>query len=204
MRRRLRNWFGPSRAEVWRQLSEEIGGTFSEERWGKGAKVEVTHGEWTLTLDTYVVSTGKTTTVYTRMRAPYVNRGDFRFTIYRRSVFSALATRLGMQDIEIGYEQFDADFVIKGTDETRVKRLFKSARLRELIAAQKTLRLSVKDDEGWFGRTFPDGVDQLEFVVVGVVTDLDRLKGIFDLFAETLDELCRMGAAYKRAPKFPG
>jgi hypothetical protein len=203
MPRKRRNWFGPSRTEVWRQLSDEIGGTFTSGGAWKRDTVEVSHGEWTLTLDKYVVSTGKTTTTYTRMRAPYVNLGEFRFTIYRRSVFSRLGTRLGMQDIEVGFPQFDEDFVIKGTDEARVRRLFRNARLRELIAAQPAIRLSVRDDEGWFGRTFPDGVDQLEFLVVGVITDIERLKGIFDLFAETLDELCRMGAAYKRAPTMP-
>ena len=56
----------------------------------------------------------------------------------------------------------------------------------------------MKDDEGWFGSTFPDGVDELHFAVTGVIKDIDRLKLIFDLFAETLDQLTRMGAADAR------
>jgi hypothetical protein len=58
----------------------------------------------------------------------------------------------------------------------------------------------VKDDEGWFGPRFPDGVDELSFTVRGVVKDLDRLKEMYELFAEALDELCRIGAAYDTAP----
>jgi len=29
---------------------------------------------------------------------------------------------------------------------------------------------------------------------------VDRLKQLFDLFAETLDELCRLGSAYEKNP----
>jgi hypothetical protein len=57
----------------------------------------------------------------------------------------------------------------------------------------------VKDDEGWFGTKFPDGVDELHFAVAGVIKDIDRLKGLYDLFAETLDELCPPGRGERRA-----
>ena len=55
-------------------------------------------------------------------------------------------------------------------------------------------------DEGWFGTDFPDGVDELHFLVSGVIKDIAHLKSLFDLFAVTLDQLCRMGSAYKRDP----
>jgi hypothetical protein len=165
----------------------------------KGDKVIADHGEWTVTLDTYTVSTGKVTVVYTRMRAPYVNPGDFRFTVYRESICSDIGKFFGMQDIEIGDAPFDDGFIVKSTDESRVRELLANPRIRELIAQQKDIQFSVKDDEGWFGSTFPDGVDELHFTVVGVIKDIDRLKLLFDLFAETLDRLTRMGAAETRA-----
>ncbi len=149
---------------------------------------------------TYTVSNGKTTIVFTRMRAPYVNPGGFRFTVYRKTVFSAVGKWLGMQDIEVHDELFDRDFIIKGTDEDKVRALFANARIRELIAAQKHIHFEVKDDEGWFGATFPEGVDELAFVVVGVIKDVERLKLLYELFAETLEQLCRIGAAYEQEP----
>jgi hypothetical protein len=36
--------------------------------------------------------------------------------------------------------------------------------------------------------------------VTGVIKNVDRLKLLYDLFSETLDELCRMGAAYEKNP----
>jgi len=193
----LRRLFGPSKAEIWRQLSEQIGGRYTESRFLKGDRVEAAHDEWTVTLDNFAVSTGKVTVVYTRMRAPYVNPAGFRFTVYRKGLFSGVGKLLGMQDIEIGDPQFDHDFIIKGTDESIVRQLFSSLKLRELITAQRDIQFSVKDDEGWFGPKFPEGVDELYFVAHGVIKDIDRLKQLYELFAETLDQLCRIDAAYE-------
>lgn len=197
----LRRWFGPSREEIWRKLSDDLRARYVDGGWSRSDRVEVTHGDWTLTLDTYTVSTGKTTVVYTRMRAPYVNPEEFRFTIYRRGFFSDIGKTFGMQDVEVGDPAFDQDFIVKGTDEARLRSLFSSPRLRELIRQQPHIHLSVRDEDGWFGGRFPERVDVLTFTVVGVIKDVDRLKALFDLFATTLDELCRIGAAYDSDPE---
>ncbi len=196
----LRRLFGPSRQEVWRKLGAELNAHYVEGGFWKGDKVAVDHGGWTVTLDTYAVSTGKVTVVYTRMRAPFVNPGGFRFNVYRKSVFSGIAKLFGMQDIEIGDPAFDDDFIVQATDELRVRALLANTTIRALIAAQKDIAFCVKDDEGWFGSSFPEGVDELYFSVAGVIKDLDRLKLLYDLFAETLDELHRMGAAEDTPP----
>ena len=197
----LRRMFGPSRKEIWRQLSEQMQATFVEGGTWKSDRVEATHGQWTVTLDSYTVVAGKVVIVFTRMRAPYVNPDSFRFTIYRKSIFTGIGKLFGMQDVEVGYEEFDRDFVIKGTDEGKLRQLFANVRIRELISTQKDIKFSVSDDEGWFGARFPEGVDELTFVVAGVITDIERLRKLFDLFAETLDELCRMGSAYESNPE---
>jgi len=196
----LRKLFGPSREEIWRQLSEEVEGRFVKGGFLKGDKVEVTHGAWTVTLDQQVVSTGQVTIVYARMRAPYVNPSGFRFRIYRRGRLSNVGKLLGMQDIEVGNPVFDDAFIIQGNDEPKVRQLFGQARIRELIALQPHIEFAVKDDEGWFGPTFPEGVDELHFMALGPSKDLDQLKALFELFAAVLDELCRMGSAYETDP----
>ena len=196
----LRKMFGPSREEIWRQLSQEIDATYVKRGWGKGDRVEAQHGEWTVTLDTYVVSTGKSATVFTRMRVPYVNPDGFKFSISRRGFFSDVAKFFGMQDIEIGDESFDAAFIIKASDEFKVKQLLENATIRALLNAQKSIQFKVVDDDGWCGPTFPEHTDQLQFVVGGVIKDIERLKNLYELFAETLDELCRIGSAYEGSP----
>jgi hypothetical protein len=194
--------FGPSREEIWRQLAAAIHGRYVEGQgvW-KGDRVEGTHHAWTVTLDQYFFTTGEITIPYTRLRAPYVNAAGFRFRIYRRSGLSGLGKMMGMQDIEISDAAFDEAFIIQGNDVAKVKRLFSNRRIRELIAAQPEIEFSVKDDEGWFGPKFPEGTDELCFLAHGMVKDVARLEGVYQLFAEVLDELCRMGAAYETDPQ---
>ena len=197
----LRQLFGPSREEVWRQLCAEIDAEYVDGGFWRSGKVLAQVGPWTLTLDTYVVSSGKSSTTFTRMRAPFVNADGFRFTIYRHGYFTELGKLLGMQDVEIGDPAFDAEFVIKGNDENKLRALLANSRLKELMARQPTITLSVQDDEGWFGSTFPEGVDELRFSVVGVIKDVDRLKSLYELFAEALHQLCHIGSAYEDDPQ---
>jgi hypothetical protein len=196
----LRKIFGPSKDEVWRQLSNEIGADFIDGGIWKGDKIVAKVKEWTITLDTYTVSTGKSHVTYTRMRAPYVNADGFRFKIYRKNIFSGIGKYFGMQDLEVGYPEFDNDFIIKGSDESKVRSLFMNDKIRALIQQQPSISLEVKDDEGWFVKNFPEGVDELYFQVTGVITDVKRLKFLYDLFAETLNHLCHIGSAYKNDP----
>lgn len=162
----LRKLFGPSKEEIWRRLCTELGAEYVQGGDWKRDKVQATHDEWTITLDTYVVSTGKTTTVFTRLRAPCVNPDHFRFTIYRRGLFSEIAKWLGMQDIVVGHEDFDRDFIIKGTDEGKLRALFDNPKLRELIAAQPEIHLTVKDNDGDWGADFPADTDELSFLPI--------------------------------------
>jgi hypothetical protein len=196
----LRQLFGPSREEIWKQLSEEVRAEYVTGGFWKGDKVQVHHGQWTITLDTYSESSGDSSYTYTRIRAPFVNKDGFRFTIYRKSIFSGLGKLLGMQDVEVGYPEFDEAFIIKGNDEAKLRALFANERIRQLIEMQPHIYLTVKDDEGWFQTQFPNGVDELYFRVGGVIKDLDRLKSLYYLFAETLNQLCHMGSAYEDDP----
>lgn len=196
----LRKLFGASQEEIWKQLCNEIGAEFVEGRFWRGGKVQAHVGEWTVTLDTYTVSTGHSHVTYTRIRAPYVNRDGFRFTIYRKGLLSELGKRFGMQDIEIGDPEFDRDFIIKGNNESAVRALFANPKIRQLIQAQSSIHLQVKDDEGWFGARFPEGVDELAFQVVGVIKDVGRLKALYELFAELLNQLCQIASAYEQDP----
>lgn len=193
--------FGPSREEVWRQLCQEIGGDFVNGGFWKGDRVEVRSGVWTITLDIFVVPAGHAHIPYTRMRAPFVSRDGFRFLVYRKGLWSELGKRLGMQDIETGHSaRFDEGFIIKGNDEAKVRALFANPEIRRLIEEQPEIRLELKDDEGTFRKIFPEGVDELVFTASGEIKDVARLKKLYDLFAEVLEQLTRIGSAAEADP----
>ncbi|RPI07114.1 MAG: DUF3137 domain-containing protein [Ignavibacteriae bacterium] len=196
----LRELFGPSKEEIWSQLGAEIGARYQEEGFFKSGKVVLTHRQWEILLDTYTVHSGSATITFTRIRAPYVNSDGFRFRVYRKSIFSPVGKFFGMQDIEIGDPYFDEEFIIQGTPEDMVMRMFANLNIRQLIQKQPNIHFEIKDDEGIFGTKFPDGVDELYFQTTGVIKEKQRLKDLFDLFTAVLEELCRLGSAYENNP----
>jgi hypothetical protein len=63
---------------------------------------------------------------------------------------------------------------------------------RRLAAADETSALL-----GLAGVLCAKAARLLQFQVTGVIKDVERLRQLFDLFAETLDQLCRIGSAYE-------
>lgn len=190
-----------SKSEIWRQLSDEISGDFVEDASRETMKIATHYQNWTITLDAFRELMGESFQTYTRMRAPYVNKYGFRFTIYRKGFLSRLGQLLGMHDVEIGEPDFDSAFVIKGNDEFALQLLLSNQNIRRLVEQQPQIYLSVWHEElRWFQSRLPEGVDELYFRVPGVITDVERLKSLYDLFAEILNQLCHIGCAYKSNP----
>ncbi len=201
----LKNIFGPRKEEVWVHLEQEINARliFEERFLTNEAKVILEHKNWTIILDVFHRSTGKTSTPYTRMRCAYINKDDFRFTIYPEGLFTDLAKYFGMQDIEIEDKIFDDTFVLKSKNPDKIKALFTDANIKNdflALADLSQFQVKVRDDEGFWGQSFPDGVDELYLEVVGILKDLEKLKIMFKLFAEIMDRLCEMGSAYEARP----
>lgn len=193
--------FRPSKREVWKQFAEEIKGKYVQGVLRRGDKVEAYVDNWLVILDTYTVSTGKSSITHTRMRAPFVNLDNFYFRIYRSGVFSEMGKMLGMKDISIGYKEFDDTFVIKSNNEEKIKILFENESIRSLMENQPHSNLQIKDNDGRRRKHFPDGVDELYFEVIGVIRDIERLKEVYELFAKVLQELSDIGTASTEAPK---
>ena len=63
------------------------------------------------------------------------------------------------------------------------------------------MHLTVRDDEGWFSKSFPEGVDELYFQVAYIIKDVDQLKSLYELFAVTLNQLCHIDSAYENDPE---
>lgn len=188
--------FGPSKEEVWTAFAQAARGRYVSGGWLGRDVVRVPIGaRGELTLDTYAVSTGKTTVIYTRVRVPYVNPSAFRFKVYRASVFTPVGHFFGMQDVEVGDRDFDRDFVVQSGDERTVRLLLQDEGLRRLFMEQPQICVESCDDEGWFGTRFPDGVDELRFVCTGVIRDEARLRALYDLFSAALERLVQLKLA---------
>ncbi len=169
--------------EAWSRFAVEIGAEFVKGGFRRSSLVRARLREWTVTLDTYSVPSGNSSTTYTRMRAPLQNMDGFQFLIFRTGLISKLDKALGSQDIEIGDAEFDRRFTIQGNNESKVRALFSNQRLRQLVQEQRSIRLGVKDNE-------------LRFETQGVIKDIERLKSLIELFKETLTQLQGLPSAH--------
>ncbi len=194
-------------ANTWRQLSNQIGAEFIQKKQEggffkprEGCKVRARVKEWTITLydtkEIYTTQHSATTVHGTNMDAPYVTKDEFAFMIYPKGMLSELGKLFGGQDAEVGYPEFDRDFIIKCTDEAKVRALFANSRIRQLIQAQPGFHR--------FGADSYYGVrPELYFRFqsdVAVITDVGRLKSLFELFGETLNQLVAIGSASEENP----
>jgi hypothetical protein len=164
------------RDAAWKQLASEIGAEFIDCGFFSSSKVQAHIKDWTVVLDTYSVPSGDSGEIYTRMRAPLQNQAGFQFTLFRTGVVSRLDKALGARHVETGDPDFDRNFAIQGNNESKVRAFFTNQKIRQMLQAQRSIRLSVKGNE-------------LLFETQGFIKDVERLKSLFDLFKEALQQL---------------
>jgi hypothetical protein len=59
-----------------------------------------------------------------------------------------------LQDIEIGDEYFDQDFVIKGNNPFQIARLLAGDEFKTLIERHPRIHFEIRDDEGIFTKDY--------------------------------------------------
>jgi hypothetical protein len=190
--------FRLSQREIWQDLAEKINADFIPGKPFRSTDaVQAYHENWTIILDTYQVPKGP---AVTRIRAPYLNRDSFHFRIMRENASTWIGKRVGMQDVVIGYPEFDEDFVIQGNDEVKLRQLFDNDLIRSLIHFQPQMSLKVILDDSYKTDEFGEGFSELIFEVPAVIKNIELLHALYDLFAEILNHLCHIGSAYENDP----
>jgi hypothetical protein len=190
---------GRSTAAIWKQVARDIGGTYQEGGSSGSDVLRYQSGEGEITLDTYELSNNESTTIYTRMRAPFENKDAVYLKVYRVGFCASIGTFFGMQDIHIGDRHFDDDFVIQGNDDEKIRWLLNDPALTDLIRAAippPLIPLGHPALGPSFGVRYPN---QLFFECGGVVSHEDGLKTLFDLFRATLARLAHLDSSLKPA-----
>jgi len=135
---------------------------------------------------------------HTTVESAYSPSDDFKFAIHPEKWTDGFSKLLGMQDIVIGHDEFDKQFIIKGSDEQRVKDLFQDAALRRLLLDEPTMQLWAHCDHSESAPTSKAlrGAGRSAIMrVKGAVDDFERLKAFYNLKHRLLKALQRIGAA---------
>lgn len=189
---------------VWMEFAEERSGSFDEGSNVFVMRVPVQGKPFTITFNMrpkgHKGAVADTTTAF----LPYKAKGAFSFALHNRSWIEDASKIFGAQDIEVGDQQFDHDYIIKGSDKDQVARLFGNEKLKELITEQKSLKLSIHDEPKELAEhgNVPPGIHVLAFNDTEAINSFDRLNQVYDLMVELAEQLITIDAASAQDPNF--
>lgn len=104
----------------------------------------------------------------------------FEFIIYPEDFISRIGKVFGMQDVVLGYPEFDNNLIVKTTQPEKLKSLFTSPDTREVLQNLSGFAFKIEqEDEG----------NILEFNIQRALINLNELKIILELFYSTLNSL---------------
>ncbi len=183
-----------SDTDAWKEFADEIGGEYIDRGFWKSKQVIVKYENWTIILDRFSRSTGKSTTTYTRIRVPLKTLDGLQFKVHKKSIFTNMGKIFGAKLIETGEGNFDRDFAIKGNNEVKIREIFSIDVIRDLISKQARFFLEIRDDEGYFNNNLSKGNYELHFESIGVIKDIDRLRDLFKIIGLLLKALSLSGS----------
>lgn len=117
----------------------------------------------------------------TSLFSPLDAAGDFKFAIHNQGFLDEIGKFFGMQDVELGYPEFDKNVIVKTNEEHRVKDLFADA-------AQRSFFNSLEGDFN-FGITQSQNEKRLEFTIEKGITNPAVLRTIYHIFYTLLTQL---------------
>jgi hypothetical protein len=122
----------------------------------------------------------------TTITAALMNERDFRFAIHHESFLDEIGKFLGMQDVEIGYPEFDKQLIVKTNNEQLAKYIFADENTRRTFQALTDFSFGIthhrSGDEG-------EKVPFLELEIDRGITDSTELRQLYHAFFSVLTKL---------------
>jgi len=118
---------------------------------------------------------GFATTIFS---AHFANPSGFRFALHEEGFFDDLGKFFGMQDVEIGYPDFDERIIVKTNDPARIRTLLSDGEVRQVLLSLQDFSFEIVLPE--------ENSDQeestLELIIEDGITDAGRLREIYRMF----------------------
>lgn len=172
---------GNSEEEIWSQIKNQL--TSENEMLDYTAVIEQEKRKVIIDIDIDLGGGFESGYATTTITAPLHTTPSFKFAIHREHFTDEIGKFFGMQDVEIGFDDFDPKFIVKTNDKDSVHKLFEDA------AARITLESL---DDFTFGITTHHAEDAdkrdyyLEMVIEDGITDPQKLREIYRAFYSVL------------------
>jgi hypothetical protein len=108
---------------------------------------------------------------------------EFKFSIHHHDLVDMVSKLFGMQDVIIGYPEFDNKLIIKTNDAVKIKNIFSDEKTREIFHSLRRFTLHTGS------RNIGDTDNKEDFVELTIdrgVLDLDELRRIYKAFVTML------------------
>jgi hypothetical protein len=175
--------YGTNEVEVWQQVDKE----FTEHPDLLQYQVIINQQRRQVNLNIDIDLGGgfesgyETTTFTTRLFC----EDDFRFGIYQQGFLDAAGKLFGMQDVAVGYPEFDSHAIVQANDERKVKSLLSNDFIREVILSFETdFSFAIRQHHVEHGA---EKACFLELIIEQGITNTERLRKIYNAFIQTLD-----------------
>jgi len=200
----LNRLFNNSDNDVYQSVAEELNGKFTlvPTKSAQRGRIDLPHNNTTITLDVFDSDNVDGRSQYTRLRMPFIGTNDFKFEVYRSDIFTTIAKWFGLQDLTIGDEKFNKEFIIRGNNQETVRQLLSDPKLKQLIQDQPAMILQIRDTNDTNNESLPKGVKMAFYKTGGVVHDAETLKCQFELFKSLSDQIIETGISRNEKPNF--
>lgn len=120
---------------------------------------------------------------YTTFTATIAVEHDFRFALHHQGLIHAAGKFFGMEDVVIGYPEFDEALIIKTNDGERTRRIFADVNVREIFQSLRsfTLHLTHHHISGQ-----KEKAPFLELIIEEGIVDPVKLRNLYDAFYKVL------------------
>lgn len=118
---------------------------------------------------------------YTSLVAPLTDTSGFKFAIHHEGLLDEVGKFFGMQDVVIGYAEFDKKVVVKTNNEGKVKRIFKDEKSRSPFQNLGNFNMHISHSD--------DADPQLKLQVEEAIVDAKILKQLYRAFSTVMNAL---------------
>jgi hypothetical protein len=158
--------------EVWQSLAADL----AKDDFSFNAVLQKDGITTVLTIDVDPGSGFSGGYAFTSFATKITNSTGFKFALHHEDFLDEVGKLFGMQDVVIGYPEFDKKVVVKTNDEKQVKAFFADDRLRMPWQSLRSFNLHTS------GHTDEEAGIQLKLDIEDAVTNVEELRSLYNAF----------------------
>ncbi|HVG42554.1 MAG TPA: hypothetical protein VM888_13150 [Chitinophagaceae bacterium] len=170
---------GETTEEVWKQLKDDLNGEITVLEYN--AILEQGNRRVLFSVDIDPGGGFESGYALCTFSAPLSLTQNLHLTIHKEGLLDEAGKLLGMQDVEIGYPEFDKKVIIKTNNEEKIKTVFSSQNVRAVIGQLKNYTLKIRQHKN---ESEDDEKPFLELTIENNIPSVAELKVIYEAFSQ--------------------